>query len=298
MATSELETKISQALVRLGVSDGGKILAMKPAGGGCISEAFVAETADAGKFFVKSHMSTPTMSRDECKAMLQAEMDGLEALRQTNAIRVPKPLHVGELANGAFLIIEYIAIRPLRDQRRFGRQLAEMHLFAGSDQFGFAKDNWIGSTPQVNGWHSSWVELLHRRLKYQFDLAQFTGDMNRMAKELLERLPEFFAGLDIKPSLVHGDLWSGNCGSDESGSPVIFDPAVYWGHHESELGIMRMFGGFTSEFYDAYHELIPKAPGFKRRIQIYELYHAVNHYNLFGSGYLGQCQSLLSRILD
>ncbi|KAJ2844944.1 hypothetical protein IWW36_004986 [Coemansia brasiliensis] len=297
MATSELETKLSQVFVRLGISSSGKISAMKPASGGCINDAFVVETADSGKFFVKSHVTTSEMSRDECKVMLQAEMDGLEALRQTHAIRVPKPLYVGELTDGAFLITEYISIGPLRDQRKFGRQLAEMHLFAGPSQFGFAKDNWIGSTPQINGWHSSWVELLYKRLKYQFGLAQFTGNTHKMGMELLQRLPEFFEGVEIKPSLVHGDLWSGNCGSDESGNPVIFDPAVYWGHNESELGIMRMFGGYTSEFYDAYHELIPRAPGFNRRVLIYELYHAVNHYNLFGSGYWGQCQHLLRRIL-
>ncbi|KAJ2287479.1 hypothetical protein IWW55_006716, partial [Coemansia sp. RSA 2706] len=165
-------------------------------------------------------------------------------------------------------------------------------------QFGFEKDNWIGSTPQVNGWHDSWVELLHRRLKFQFDRARFDDNTQKTAEELLSRLPDFFAGIEIKPSLVHGDLWSGNCAADEHGEPVIFDPAAYWGHHESELGIMRMFGGYSQDFYDAYHERIPQAPGFKHRVQIYELYHAVNHYNLFGSGYLGQCQRLLERILD
>ncbi|KAJ1847826.1 hypothetical protein LPJ70_001338 [Coemansia sp. RSA 2708] len=298
MANAELETRVAEALAQLEAADDSNVVSLRVVGGGCINDACVVEMSDGRKYFVKSHVADSSMSKQTCKAMFAAEMAGLLALRQTQAIRVPEPLFVGDLSNGAFLLTEHIQLKSLRDQRKLGRQLAEMHLYVGPQQFGFEKDNWIGSTPQVNGWHDSWVELLYRRLKFQFDRARFDDNTQKTAEELLSRLPDFFAGIEIKPSLVHGDLWSGNCAADEHGEPVIFDPAAYWGHHESELGIMRMFGGYSQDFYDAYHERIPQAPGFKHRVQIYELYHAVNHYNLFGSGYLGQCQRLLERILD
>ncbi|KAJ2556650.1 hypothetical protein EV175_001859 [Coemansia sp. RSA 1933] len=191
----------------------------------------------------------------------------------TKAIRVPKPIGVGELSNGAFIVIEAIKMRPLYDEALLGKQLALMHLNRGSEKFGLAGDNFIGSTPQPNGWYENWVDFLHMRLEFQFKLAKLLlpAKINMMASELLVRLPEFFKGIYVVPSL--------------------------WGHHESELGIMRMFGGYSAEFYDAYHSHIPKAPGFDKRVMIYELYHVVNHYNIFGS-YLDRCQSLLEGILS
>ncbi|KAJ2152499.1 hypothetical protein IW139_004122 [Coemansia sp. RSA 353] len=297
MSITELIAEITKVLPQIGAAPESRITRMPPVSGGCISTAHIVETSDQ-KYFVKSHTADSFMTKQMCKSMFEAELHGLNALRHTHTIRVPQPLHVGDLSSGAFLILEYIPLTRLRDHHKLGHQLAYLHLFEGPSQFGFDTNNYIGSTMQPNGWHDTWVDLLQERLQYQFDRAQFTGHMKNMADKLIRRLTQFFKGLDIRPSLVHGDLWAGNCAADSSGEPVVFDPAVYWGHHEAELSIMRMFGGFTLDFYDAYHERIPRAPGFELRAQIYELYHTVNHYNMFGSGYLDQCQRLLERILQ
>ncbi|KAI8321920.1 Ketosamine-3-kinase [Martensiomyces pterosporus] len=297
MTESDLIPAISALLRKHGIGDGAEIVSLNPVGGGCISMAYMAKANDGQCYFVKQHDADRQLSKQECVDMFRAEMAGLSALRQTNAIRVPEPIGVGELPRGAFLVTEYIHMRPLRNQKRLGEQLAHMHLAKGPAEFGFQMDNSIGSTPQVNTWRQSWVDFLHARLEFQFVRAKFTGHTKALCNELLARLPEFFRCVDVAPSLVHGDLWSGNCMADEHGEPVIFDPAAYWGHHEAELGIMRMFGGFSQDFFDAYHAIIPQAPGFKRRGMIYELYHTVNHFNLFGSGYLSQSERLLERIL-
>ncbi|KAJ1803870.1 hypothetical protein LPJ56_006861, partial [Coemansia sp. RSA 2599] len=177
--------------------------------------------------------------------MFFSEMEGLKALHQTDTFRVPKPLGTGQVSdNGVILVAEKVTLNPLRDHRRFGTYLAKLHSFKGPSKFGFDIDNFIGSTPQPNAWSDDWVRFLHMRLKFQFDRAKFTGRLRTASLELLDRLPQFFEGIEITPSLIHGDLWFGNCAEDEHGVPVIFDPAAYWGHSEAELGIMRVFGGF------------------------------------------------------
>ncbi|KAJ2160893.1 hypothetical protein GGF46_001878 [Coemansia sp. RSA 552] len=291
------KAKITEALQQSGRKEYGQVISLKPVGGGCISDAYVATMSTGKQLFVKKYQADPALDQHTCLRMFSEEMAGLQALRQTNTIRVPEPLYVGTLSNGAFLLTEHVEMKRLRNQAKLGEQLAALHLVRGPDKFGFDHDNWIGSTPQLNGWHDHWVDLLRLRLKFQFSRAQFSGKTQHRASQLLERLPEFFADIEVQPSLIHGDLWSGNCAADRHGNPVIFDPAAYWGHHEAELGIMRMFGGYGPEFYSAYHQRIPKAPGFERRAPVYELYHTVNHYNLFGAGYLGQCQHLLEQAL-
>ncbi|KAJ1935861.1 hypothetical protein FBU59_005250, partial [Linderina macrospora] len=264
------------------------VATLRGIGGGCINNAFEATTTSGKRYFVKAHMAEAQITKNQCLAMFEAELKGLVALKATNTVRVPTPIAVGELTHGAFLVTEYVHMRPLHDQRRMGEQLARLHSAVGSTKFGFEVDNSIGSTHQPNAWHDDWVEFLRMRLEFQFSLAKFSGHAAALCNELLKRLPEYFQMVTVTPALIHGDLWSGNCAADDSGEPVIFDPATYWGHHEAELGIMRMFGGFSQECFDAYHAIIPKTSGFNKRVLIYELYHAVNHYNLFGSGYLGQ----------
>ncbi|KAI7882158.1 Fructosamine kinase [Lichtheimia hyalospora FSU 10163] len=236
--------------------------------------------------------------------MFKSEAEGLKALDDTHTIRVPTPYAHGVLEgeNCGYLATEYIAMggKHTQDiQRKYGEQLADMHLAPGPDQFGFPVNNTIGSTPQDNTWTSDYLDFLYRRLKYQFDLASRHPQIKKAGQELLDRLPSYFEGLDpIRPSLQHGDLWSGNWSSDDHGNPVIFDPAPFYGHSESDLGIMQLFGGVNADFYKAYHSKIPKAPGFEKRLSIYTLYHAVNHLNMFGSSYLGTCMSLFSDILS
>ncbi|KAJ1954127.1 hypothetical protein EC988_002601, partial [Linderina pennispora] len=186
-------------------------------------------------------MAGPKMSKAQCLAMFDAEHKGLAALRATDTFKVPAPIGVGEISDGAFLVTEYVPMRPLRNQQRMGEQLAHLHLAKGPSRFGFEVDNLIGSTPQPNTWSDDWVEFLRMRLEFQFSLAKFAGVVAALSNELLARLPEYFSGITITPALIHGDLWSGNCAADEAGEPVIFDPAPVWGHNEAELGIMRMF---------------------------------------------------------
>ncbi|KAJ2741698.1 hypothetical protein GGI20_005005 [Coemansia sp. BCRC 34301] len=224
-------------------------------------------------------------------------MAGLSALRQIGTFRVPQPIGAGLTRDGAFLVTEYIQLEPLRDERKLGRQLAAMHMVRGPQMFGFDMDNYIGTTPQPNSWTKSWVAFLHMRLKFQFDQAPFADETRNQAEELLANLPTIFHDMaDMVPSMIHGDMWFNNCATDEHGDSVVFDPAVYWGHHESELGSMKMFGGFGDELYEAYHECIPKAPGFDKRVQLYELYHLVNHLNMFGVAYLHCCTRLIESI--
>ncbi|KAJ1993690.1 hypothetical protein GGI26_002744 [Coemansia sp. RSA 1358] len=159
--------------------------------------------------------------------MLQSEGDGLCALYNTNTIRVPAPIGIGELPGGVFIITEAIDLHPICNQGLLGKQLAALHLVKGPSRFGMGTDNYIGSTPQPNKWHDSWVDFLHMRLKYQFDLANFPVPTNRQAGKQLDRLPDSFKDVEVVPSLIHGDLWRGNVAEDEKGNPVIFDPAVY-----------------------------------------------------------------------
>ncbi|KAJ2592099.1 hypothetical protein H4R99_006516 [Coemansia sp. RSA 1722] len=297
--TQKEKSDIERYLKTSGISPNESISKADTASGGCISKAVIATMSDGKELFIKYSGSSSDKEMQCNRDMFFSEMEGLRALRQTDTFRVPEPLGSGQVSdNGVVLVTEKISLNSVKDHRRFGTCLAKMHLYKGPSKFGFHIDNFIGSTPQQNTWSDDWVQFLHKRLKFQFDSAQFTGSLRAASQELLDRLPRFFEGAEITPSLIHGDLWFGNCAEDEHGMPVIFDPAAYWGHSEAELGIMRLFGGFKSELFEAYHELIPRAPGFKKRGYIYELYHVVNHYNLFGSGYLGQCQQLLERILD
>ncbi|KAJ2797525.1 hypothetical protein H4R21_004287 [Coemansia helicoidea] len=253
--------------------------------------------ADGERLFVKCHAAEPGLDERQCLEMFEMERRGLEMLREAGCFRVPAPLATGRLAGGAFLAMEFIDLRPLRDMRLLGERLAAMHLAQGAERFGLESDNWVGATPQPNSWRADWVDFLRMRLEHQLDLAQLAGEDGRMAQELLERLPSFFEGVEVRPSLVHGDLYEGNCAADARGEPVLFDPALYWGHHEAELGMVHFTGSFGPEFAEAYHQHIPRAPGFDRRSSVYQLYHALNHYNLFGRGYLSECSRLLRRAL-
>ncbi|KAJ1904780.1 hypothetical protein GGI09_004690 [Coemansia sp. S100] len=264
-----------------------------------INDTYMADTTNGCRYFVKHHIADTDMDQQSCIKMFEAEVAGLSALQQTGAFRVPQTLGIVPVSDGAFLVTEYIQLQPLSDQKKFGQALAAMHLAKGPDKFGFHIDNHIGTTPQLNSWKESWVDFLYMRLKFQFDQAPFPEEAQRQAEQLLANLPTFFQDIpNIVPSIIHGDLWSGNCAADENGEPVVYDPAVYWGHNESELGIMRLFGRFSDELYEAYHAYIPKAPGFDKRAPIYELYHLVNHLNMFGVAYLGRCTHLLQIISD
>ncbi|KAI3441836.1 Protein-ribulosamine 3-kinase [Psidium guajava] len=272
-----------------------RITRISPVGGGCINSASRYDT-DAGSFFVKTN-------RRIGPSMFEAEALGLGAMYDTGTIRVPRPFKVGPLpTGGSFIIMEFIEFGASRgNQPVLGKKLAEMHKAGKSAKgFGFDVDNTIGSTPQINTWSSDWVQFYgERRLGYQLKLAlEQYGDRSIYDKgrRLVKSMGPLFEGVVIEPCLLHGDLWSGNISSDKNGEPVILDPACYYGHNEAEFG-MSWCAGFAGAFYDAYFEVMPKQPGYENRREIYLLYHYLNHYNLFGSGYRSSAMSIIDDYL-
>jgi fructosamine-3-kinase len=216
-----------------------------------------------------------------------AEADGLDALRAAGC-RAPGPIAHGALGAEAYLLMEHLALRPAGDFAALGRLLAGLHRREG-ERFGWRRDNFIGATPQPNGWCESWAEFWRtRRLAPQLQLARQNGfDLEMPPLSLLE-------GHRPRPSLLHGDLWSGNVGFLPGGAPVLFDPAVYYGDREADLAMTELFGKFPREFYAAYSKELPLGEGYERRKPLYNLYHLLNHLNLFGAGYLAQVEAELS----
>lgn len=264
-------------------------------GGGCINAT---EVLDGGgqRFFLKLNESSRL-------GMFESEAAGLIELARSGAIRVPAPVCWGLAEDSSYLVLEYLEIGPgnNRTAEKLGAGLARMHQVIGKD-FGWDRDNTIGTTPQLNTRSSSWIEFWsERRLRPQLDLAArhgFSGRLQRDGERLLGLLPGLFTNYSPEPSLLHGDLWSGNFAADEHGEPVIFDPAVYFGDRETDLAMTELFGGFPAAFYDAYREAWPLENGYGERKTLYNLYHVLNHLNLFGGGYLGQAQQMLASLLS
>ncbi len=229
--------------------------------------------------------------------MFEAEVDGLSELRSANAVRVPDVIDCGVMNGESYIDLERLNLeRPGRDtESRLGEQLATLHRHT-QDHFGWFRDNTIGLTPQKNPRTGNWIEFFREyRLQYQLDLAAKNGYSRELAQQgeaLVNRLQDLFGGYQPEASLLHGDLWGGNWGSVD-GEPVIFDPAVYYGDRESDIAMTMLFGGFGKSFYQAYEKSWPMAPGHKQRIKLYQLYHVLNHLNLFGRSYLGRALSLI-----
>jgi protein-ribulosamine 3-kinase len=262
--------------------------------GGCIARCWRWETS-TGPVFVKE--SIPGQ-----RVALEAERQGLEELRGAGELRVPAPLALGDYEGGAFLALEWIDFVPVTPavEQRLGEQLAALHRHR-ADRFGFDRDNFIGSTPQPNSWCEDWVEFLREaRLGFQLDLAAANGHSGRLqerGRRLLELLEVFFATYRPAPSLLHGDLWGGNWGADVAGSPVIYDPAVYYGDREADVAMTRLFGGFGPRFHSAYVASWPLDQAAGTRRDLYNLYHVLNHLNLFGGAYRAQAESMIDRLL-
>jgi fructosamine-3-kinase len=260
-------------------------------GGGDINRAFRLHD-DSQSYFVKLNTSS-------LLSMFEAEAAGLQELAQSQTIRVPEPVCFGSFENDSFLVLEYIQISPRGDLELAGRQLAQMHQTFG-DRFGWDRDNTIGSTHQPNNLSSDWVEFWQQhRLGYQLKLAtglRHNSRLQQRGEKLVELLPQLIEHKP-KPSLLHGDLWGGNIAFDPERRPVIFDPAVYYGDRETDLAMTELFGGFGSSFYAAYNEVWPLDSGYASRRDLYNLYHILNHLNLFGGGYASQAQGMIDRLL-
>ena len=232
--------------------------------------------------------------------MFEAEADGLRELQAAQAIRVPEVYDCGVTDGESFIAIERLEFEPSSRavEQALGERLAALHRHTAR-RFGWFRDNTIGPTPQINQPGDDWVEFFRiHRLGYQLLLADANGygdEVSGLGRKLAEGLQTLFDGYEPEPSLLHGDLWGGNWGS-VAGEPVIFDPAVYYGDRESDIAMTMLFGGFGPAFYDAYKASWPMADGHEERLKLYQLYHVLNHLNLFGRGYLGQAVSQLREL--
>lgn len=262
--------------------------------GGCVNSTYLIEDG-LHRYFVKVRSATGL-------SMFEAEVNGLREIMAASVIRVPKPVCVGVVSNAAFLVLEFVDFSSGTKGRAedFGRQLAEMHRVC-APQYGWWRDNTIGATTQLNTLSGSWVEFWRtQRLGRQLDLAAskgYGGLLQRNGRRLLEKLDGLFTDYIPIPSLLHGDLWGGNYAYALTGEPVIFDPAIYYGDRETDLAMTELFGGFPAEFHAAYHEAFPLDIGYTLRKPLYNLYHVLNHLNMFGGGYLGQAERMLEKLL-
>lgn len=264
----------------------------RAAGGGCINEARILVGADGRRYFVKTNRASRL-------AMFEAEAAGLEAIRATATLRAPAPICYGSNGETAWLVLEYLEMNARGSAVELGRRLAAMHRHTW-DRYGWQHDNTIGSTPQINTPAADWIEFYRtHRLGYQYALAARRGAPRRLidrGERLMSGLGGLFVGYRPLASLLHGDLWGGNYAYTE-GQPVIFDPAVYYGDREADIAMTELFGGFPGEFYAAYQQAWPLDAGYRVRKDLYNLYHVLNHFNLFGGGYLGQAERLTERLL-
>lgn len=235
--------------------------------------------------------------------MFKAEAIGLQELAKAKAVRVPEPVCWGLADGHAFLVLEYLSFRETAGAAAelLGRQLARLHQ-SRADRFGWHIDNTIGATPQINTPANDWVTFWqNQRLGYQLELAARNGHkgaLQRKGERLLAAVPVFFRDYRPQPALLHGDLWSGNYAADPQGNPIIFDPAVYYGDREADLAMTELFGGFPPRFYRAYRESFPLDQGYAVRKIFYNLYHVLNHVNLFGGGYAVQAEQMMDRLLS
>ncbi len=229
--------------------------------------------------------------------MFEAEAEGLRELASTNTIRIPEVYGCG-IANGeASISMERINFEAstAAAERQLGEQLAALHRRT-AEQFGWHRDNTIGLTPQINTPSKDWTSFFREhRLDFQLRLAAnngYAGELQKLGRNLSDGLPELFADYVPEASLLHGDLWGGNWGV-ANGEPIIFDPAVYYGDRETDVAMTKLFGGFGRPFYEAYESAWPLSPGHEQRCELYQLYHVLNHLNLFGVSYLGKATAAL-----
>lgn len=262
--------------------------------GGDIAEASLLRAADSFVFLKTLPL--------EQSGLLSAEADGLEALSETGAVRVPRVIRRGMQGDFAWLALEYLELdqRNPRADARLGHQLAEMHRSTG-EHFGWHRNNYIGRTPQTNTFGEVWSAFFAtHRLGAQFDrLRRNLPDQgwNDLKREVIAAWQTVSAMHEPTPSLIHGDLWRGNAAALADDEPVIFDPAVHYADRECDLAMAHLFGGFDEAFFSAYNDAWPLPEGFEIRRLYYKLYHMLNHANLFGGPYIEASEQLCRRIL-
>ena len=276
MISSRFKEHIAQAI-------GSPISKVNTVSGGDISKAYCVHTS-THRFFLKVNESAIALE------MFLAEKKGLENINLAKTIKAPKVIHCGQHKNCSYLLLEFIESKnpTSKDFEALGHQLADLHTFSVGDSFGWTQDNYIGSLPQSNKNHPEWTLFyVHERLLPQLKMAKEKGllDSSDIPSEsnLVKGCLEFYP--KVKPALLHGDLWSGNYLISTQGIPYLIDPALYFGHHEVDLAMTQLFGGFSSRFYAAYAEQIPVETLQDERRDIYQLYYLLVHLNLFGRTY-------------
>jgi fructosamine-3-kinase len=266
----------------------------QPISSSCSNQCYRYNT-ESGPIFVK-------VANESSIEMLIAESIGLHEIRIADAVRVPQVLGVGVAQGQALLALEWLELMPATkiSDAKLGERLAIQHRVT-KPLYGFKRNNFIGRAAQANLWSRDWVNFWReRRLEAQLLIAENNGIDEQFVERftLLTALMDgFFTSHVPVASLLHGDLWGGNYAADSSGEPVTVDPAVYFGDRECDLAMTRLFGGFSAEFYAAYQGAWRLDEGWQQRVELYNLYHVLNHYNLFGGSYLGQAEAMVGKLL-
>lgn len=260
--------------------------------GGDISLAYQIQT-EVDTFFLKVNSNASALN------MFQTEEIGLNVINKSKAIRAPKVYTSGKHGNLTYLLMDWIESKSPSnsDLELFGTQLAQLHA-KKEKEFGFHIDNYIGSLPQVNKTHNNWLDFyIEERLQPQLNLSLVKGLLNQSETPSPEKMKEACHVIfqNVQPSLLHGDLWSGNYLIAQNGDPYLIDPAVYYGHSEVDIAMSKLFGGFGDQFYKAYHKIIPKDKFTDKRITLYQLYYLLVHLNLFGHSYYRSVKHILSK---
>jgi fructosamine-3-kinase len=261
--------------------------------GGCINQGY-ALIGGEQTYFVKTNQASQL-------EMFEAEALGLKQMQATQTIRVPTPICWGVADNASYLVLEWLEFGSGTTQawEEMGRKLAAMHQAQVASRFGWERNNTIGSTPQINTPTERWADFFaEHRISYQLQLAARRGGNFPDSTQVVEAVRDCLSDRALQPSLVHGDLWSGNAAVMESGEPVILDPATYYGDREVDLAMTELFGGFPAAFYRGYDDVFPLDKGYQQRKTLYNLYHILNHFNLFGGGYASQANRAIASILS
>ncbi len=256
--------------------------------GGSISETSVLTGKDGRRFFIKR-------SHGGHRPMFEAEAAGLHELARCRVLRTPGVVAIADGPEGCVLVLEHLELGGRCDERALGHGVAALHAIT-AESFGWKMDNFIGRTVQPNPWSQDWPDFYrHHRLAHQRELAQRRGASRSLldaVARLEQEIRQFFTHHQPRPSLLHGDLWSGNWGFLAGGVPAVFDPAVYFGDREADIAMMELFGHPGADFFAAYGEGLPLDPGYPVRRELYNLYHILNHFNLFGGGYAAQAERM------
>ncbi|MDD1780808.1 fructosamine kinase family protein [Enterovibrio sp. ZSDZ35] len=261
-----------------------------PVEGGDINECYAISSGDI-RFFVK-------VNSKETLPIYEAEAESLRHLANSSEVSVPQVIYIGIIKEKAVLVLDYIPMKPLNAENAYilGKELARLHQWGEQLEYGFDIDNYIGASEQRNSWHRKWASFFaDHRIGWQLKLAEEKGMSFGDVETIVENVKDKLHGHQPKASLVHGDLWKGNASMTING-PMVYDPASYWGDREVDVAMTELFGGFPEDFYKGYNEVWPLDEGFEERKDLYNLYHLLNHSNLFGGHYIEQTATVINKL--